>query len=153
MSGKLNIDVLAKELIAVDEAAYDHPNMGKVFKYLATCTPEVQQSIIETALGVEYDIFELMDHVRSQFVILQQSDAQGDFCGLGFGDNCVSVATWDGLDLPTKPSQVDVTKICYKDKGGKMRCGHLLDFTELWMEMNEMSFGEFLQGVNIETVQ
>lgn len=155
--GKLKIDVLAKQLRVVDASNYDHPDLYKVMKHLGTLDARMQKMIIKTALNVDFTYEDLMEHVRSQFIVLQQKDQDGKYCGLGFGEKCTSVATWDGWDVPKHAEGVDVTGLCYASfgngiggSGGELRCGHLLDFAELWMDVNGKSFDEFLDGVNRE---
>lgn len=150
MTNKLKIDTLALKLRTIDEANYDHSDMSAVFHYLSELEPRLQRMVIKVALGVDYDLQQLMEHVRSQFVILKQNDDDGKYCGLGFGAECTSVATWDHWGLPKKAQDVNITKVCYDDGQGNLRCGHLLDFAELWMEMNDASFEQFLKGIRTD---
>lgn len=149
-SQKMNLDVLTKQLRNVDAANYDHPDLFRVMKHLGSLEPKVQERIIKTAIKIDMNYEDLMEHVRSQFIILKQKDEDGKYCGLGFGGKCTSVATWDSWNTPEHADNVDVTKVCYSDSDGNLRCGHLLDFAELWMDTNLASFQEFLDGILVE---
>ena len=128
----MNIDVLAKALREVDNKNYDHPLMCKVLHHLSCLEPRLQQLVIKVALGIDDFTYEdLVEHIRGQFVILQQVDNLGAYCGLGFGEKCVSVATWDSWGFPEHAQDTDITKVCYSDGKGELRCGHLLDFVEM----------------------
>jgi len=151
--GNMKIDVLAKQLRVVDASNYDHPDLYKVMKHLGTLDARTQNMIIKTALSVDFTYEDLMEHVRSQYIVLQQKDQDGKYCGLGFGEKCTSVATWDGWEVPKHAEKADITDLCYAGDnggGGDLRCGHLLDFAELWMDVNQKSFEEFCDGVNRE---
>lgn len=138
----MNLDVLARALRDVDLADYDHPHLGKVFGYISRLCKREQLQVIKAAVGQEFTFDQLLSHVINQFVILEQSDNKGQFCGLGFGEECVSVATWDGLEAPMNAEEVSVTKLCYKGADGKLRCGHLLSFLEFTLDYKEMTFQE-----------
>ena len=142
-SKTLNIDTLTLELRSLDSANYDHINLGKVFGYLSLLSEVEQNMIIKTSIGHQISFEELMTHVQSLYVIQEQSDQDGQFCGMGFGNECTSVATWDGLGNPKKASDVETTKICYKNSDGTLRCSGLLDFAEFWMTYNKASFEKF----------
>lgn len=149
-SKKMNLDVLAKQLRNIDATNYDHPDLFRVMKHLGSLEPNVQERIIKIATGVDMNYEDLMEHVRSQFIVLKQKDEDGKYCGLGFGDKCTSVATWDSWNTPEHAADVDITKVCYSDSDGNLKCGHLLDFAELWMDTNDASFQEFLDGILVE---
>ena len=147
---KMNIDILTKELRIVDAANYDHPNLFRVMKHLGALEPHFQDIVVKTAIDVDMTYEDLLEHVRAQFIILKQNDEEGKYCGLGFGEKCTSVATWNDWEIPEHAADVDITKICYADADGNLRCGHLLDFAELWMDVNNASFQEFLDGIVVE---
>lgn len=153
MGRKMNLDVLVKYLRKVDDKGYDSNLTCKVLQHLGCLDERTQRVVIKVALGVDASYEELMDHVRGLFKVYKQNDEEGQFCGLGFGNsgNCVSVATWEGWDIPEHADQVDITEqVCYKGADGQLRCGHLLDFAELWMDANEASFSEFLDGLIVD---
>ena len=144
---KMNLDVLVKYLRLIDDKGYDSPLVCKVLHYLSCLDERTQEVVIKVALNIDINYPKLMDHVRAQFVILKQTDDVGKYCGLGFGDSCLSVASWNGWDSPKHADDVDVTKLCYKSADGTLRCGHLLDFAEMWMDMNDTTFSEFTKGI------
>ncbi len=144
---RMNLDVLAGALKRVDAGKYDHSLLTSVLRHLYAIDSAEQKMIMKTALLSDMSFNELMEHIRSQFIVLQQEDAEGQYCGLGFGEECVSVATWKTWDTPDHADMVKTTKLCYKDHDGKKRCDQFLDFAEFWMELNEASFGEFLSGI------
>lgn len=145
----MNLDVLVKYLRKVDLQAYDSNLTCRVLKHLGCLDDRTQRVVIKTALQVNISYQELVEHVRKQFKILKHEDDIGKYCGLGYGEDCVSVATWSGWQNPKHAKDVDVTQVCYKDSNGVMRCGHLLDFAEMWMDMNDASFQEFLKGLEV----
>lgn len=146
----INIDVLTKALRKVDKAEYDHSQMARVIHYLAQLPPKKQDLVIRHATGVKADLMQLLEHIRQQFVILRQEDEDGTYCGLGFGKKCTSVATWNSWKTPTKFEQIDVTQLCYMGTDGALRCGHLMEFAEIWMELNGATFHDFLEGIPVE---
>lgn len=146
----MNLDVLCKKLCEVDATNYDHQLLGQVMGYLGSLDPVTQKSVIKTALNIDWSYKKLLEHVRGLFVILKQDDDQGKYCGLGFGKECISVATWNGWSLPKHAQEVDTTELCYKSDDGTLRCGHLLDFAEVWMDYHEESFMEFAKGIKFD---
>ena len=147
---QMNLDVIAKTLMKVDADGYDHPLLGKVLYCLGSLSPSEQKSVIKVALNIDLTHEQLIDHVKSLFFVLKQKDDIGEYCGLGFGDKCVNVATWRDWILPQHATDVDVAKICYRDSDGTLRCSHLLDFMELFMDVKKVSFEELISELNVE---
>lgn len=149
-SDGINLDVLTKTLKRVDKAEYDHNLMAKTIYYLSRLPPKKQELVIRHATGVRADLMQLLEHIRGQFVLLRQVDDEGTYCGLGFGRKCTSVGTWSSWKNPKSPEQMDVTDVCYRGTDGQLRCGQQLEFIELWMDLNQATFQDFLEGVPIE---
>jgi hypothetical protein len=147
---RCNLDVLTNALRTIDAAHYDHPQLTYVMEVLGNLDPSSQKIVIMSALTIPITYSQLMDHVRQQFVVLRQQDRDGSYCGLGFGEKCVSIATWNSHNLPHHADEVIVTPHCIQGKNGKLRCGHFLDFAELWIDKNGGTFGDFLSKVKVE---
>ena len=150
-NNKSNLTDLVETLIDVDSQDYDHPLLYKLFNNLANLDVKSQDLVIENALNYDLSYNELMDHIRMQFIVLKQLDQKGKYCGLGYGDKCVSVGTWDTHDLPKNMNDMDIISDCYTNSNNELRCGHLINFVELWMEVNNKSFDEFLSGLKTKT--
>lgn len=141
---QINLDVLVKGLRQIDAEAYNSPLTCKVLKHLNNLNERTQRAVIKNAIGHDISYDQLMEHIRMQFRVLKQVDQEGQYCGLGYGKACVSVATWNGWQIPKHASDVDIT-ISTDDR--TPRCSPMLDFAELWMDHYDASFEDFLNGV------
>jgi hypothetical protein len=143
----VDVQELRASLGEVCRAEFNTPMLsGLMYQLEKLCEDEQEYVLRGCRYGRTFD--DLCEYVRKQYVIQRQSDRDGEFSALSFGDG-VSVATWHGRGLPQRCDEVDITPIC---KNGALICEHQLDFIELWLRRNKASFRAFLSGLAVVEV-
>jgi len=145
----MDVGALCHRLMMVDKHEYDDSDLVKVLQDISQSKPYMQNAIITTSLKVNYTFDELLEYIRQQYFILQHEDEEGPYSGLGFGNECISMTTWDGWDEnPTEVIDTDITPTTLP-KSKVLRTAHLWEFIEFWKDYYNLGFSDFLDGLEV----
>ena len=120
---------LTKTLKEIHDANYRDCRLVDALREAAKLSPSAQETLIFNITSMRKNFDDYLEYVRRMFFVLKQNDEEGQYCALGFGDECISVATWDE-DFPDNVSDIDFTSESATDPA---QCRYLEDFMKFWL--------------------
>jgi hypothetical protein len=142
---------IPSRLLDVDIAEYDHWDLPKVVIKMSKMTAFEQNNMIYDALKVYLTFDQLIEYIRQQFFLLFHEDEEGPYTALAFGNQTLSIATWDYQDV--YPSDLDDTNYTdvYVEHGHFLRSEHLLRFIDFWIEYYNTTLEDFFSELEHAT--